>query len=195
MPDTGINGQSELVRQFVPQATTDGLIVDERFNGGGQWPDRFIELLDRPRTGYIHLRNGLDPALSGLSRPGPTVMLVNSWAGSGGDAFPYLFRRADLGPIIGTRTWGGLVGIAGRYQLVDGGAVTLPTLALYTPESEWMLEGHGLEPDIEVLEDPAALAKGVDPQLETAIAEVERLLAESPVVPVTPPVPGDRTAK
>ncbi len=195
VPDTGVNGQSELVRQFLPQATRDGLIVDERFNGGGQWPDRFIELLDRPRTGYIHLRNGNDPALSPHSRPGPTVMLVNSWAGSGGDAFPYLFRRAALGPIIGTRTWGGLVGIAGRYQLIDGGAVTLPTLALYTPESEWMLEGHGLEPDIEVLENPAALAKGIDPQLERAIAEVERLLAENPIQPTAPPVPGDRTAK
>jgi tricorn protease len=195
VPDTGINGQSELFRQFVPQATADGLIVDERFNAGGQWPDRFIELLNRPRTGYIHVRNGRDVALSRASRPGPTVMLVNSWAGSGGDAFPYLFRRADLGPIIGTRTWGGLVGISGFYGLMDGGGVTVPSLALYTPEGQWMLEGHGLEPDIEVMEDPAALAKGIDPQLERAIAEVERLLEESPIPDVVVPVPGDRTAK
>ena len=187
--------KSELFRQFVPQATADGLIVDERFNAGGQWPDRFIELLNRPRTGYIHVRNGRDVALSRASRPGPTVMLVNSWAGSGGDAFPYLFRRADLGPIIGTRTWGGLVGISGFYGLMDGGGVTVPSLALYTPEGQWMLEGHGLEPDIEVMEDPGALAKGVDPQLERAIAEVERLLKESPIPDVVVPVPGDRTAK
>ena len=122
-------------------------------------------------------------------------MLVNSWAGSGGDAFPYLFRRAELGPIIGTRTWGGLVGIAGAYGLIDGGRVTLPTLALYTPEEQWMLEGHGLEPDIEVIEDPAAYAKGIDPQLERAISEVERLLVEQPPVTATAPPPGDRTAR
>lgn len=195
VPDTGVRGQSELVRQFFPQATTDGLIVDERFNGGGQWPDRFIELLDRHRTGYIHLRNGADIGLSGASSSGPTVMLINSWAGSGGDAFPYLFRREGLGPIIGTRTWGGLVGIAGAYGLMDGGIVTLPTLALYTPEGEWMLEGHGLEPDIEVMEDPAGLAKGVDSQLERAIAEVQRLLEADPIPEVIVPEPGDRTAK
>ncbi len=193
VPDTGIRGQSELVRQFVPQTTVDGLIVDERFNAGGQWPDRFIELLDRHRTGYVHLRNGKDFALSGASRPGPTVMLINSWAGSGGDAFPYLFRREGLGPIIGTRTWGGLVGISGAYRLMDGGMITLPTLALYTPEGEWMLEGHGLEPDIEVMEDPAALAKGVDPQLERAITEVQRLLEVTPILEVVVPEPGDRT--
>lgn len=194
VPDTGIRGQSELVRQFFPQATADGLIVDERFNAGGQWPDRFIELLNRSRTGYIHLRTGSDIALSRASRPGPTVMLINSWAGSGGDAFPYLFRREGLGPIIGTRTWGGLVGISGAYGLMDGGAVTLPTLALYTPEGEWMLEGHGLEPDIEVMEDPAGLAKGIDSQLERAIDEVLSMLEKDPIPEVIVPEPGDRTA-
>ncbi len=195
VPDTGGRGQSELVRQFFPQATSDGMIVDERFNGGGQWPDRFIELLHRSRSGYIHLRNGSDIGLSGASSQGPTVMLVNSWAGSGGDAFPYLFRREGLGPIIGTRTWGGLVGIAGAYGLMDGGMVTLPTLALYTPEGQWMLEGHGLEPDIEVMEDPAGLAKGIDSQLERAIAEVQRLLEADPIPEVIVPAPGDRTAR
>ncbi|MCD4749789.1 MAG: PDZ domain-containing protein [Thermoanaerobaculales bacterium] len=195
VPDTGIRGQSELVRQYMPQASKEGLIVDERFNAGGQWPDRFVELFSRSRTGYIHLRDGEDRGLPVPSRVGPTVMLVNSWAGSGGDAFPYLFRRAGLGPIIGTRTWGGLVGISSAYRLMDGGGVTLPTLALYTPEGEWMLEGHGLEPDIEVMEDPAALAKGTDPQLERAIAEVQRLMAENPAPEVVVPEPGDRTAQ
>ena len=133
--------------------------------------------------------------LSGASRLGPTVMLVNSWAGSGGDAFPYLFRRADLGPIIGTRTWGGLIGISGNFDLVDGGGVTVPTLALYTPEREWMLEGHGLEPDIEVVDDPSIMTTGRDPQLERAIAEVLRLLEENPFPTTTAPEPGDRTAK
>ena len=195
VPDTGVNGQSELVRQFFAQSTKDGLIVDERFNAGGQWPDRFVELLGRPRTGYVNLRNSPDRWLSGASRLGPTVMLVNSWAGSGGDAFPYLFRRAGLGPIIGTRTWGGLIGISGGFGLVDGGGVTIPTLALYTPEREWMLEGHGLEPDIEVIDDPAIMASGRDPQLERAIAEVERLLEANPIPTMTAPAPGDRTAR
>lgn len=194
VPDTGTNGQSELIRQFYPQARSEGLIVDERFNGGGQWPDRFIELLNRPRTGYIHLRNGNDPELSTVSRTGPTVMLINSWAGSGGDAFPYLFRRAGLGPIIGTRTWGGLVGISRFYPLIDGGGVTAPSLALYTPEGEWMLEGHGLEPDIKVIDDPAAMAKGGDPQLERAISELQSLMKQNPPKKVVVPAPGDRTA-
>lgn len=195
VPDTGVNGQSELVRQFYPQATLDGLIVDERFNAGGQWPDRFIELLQRPRTGYIHMRHGRDTELSSMSRTGPTVMLINSWAGSGGDAFPYLFRRMGVGPIIGTRTWGGLVGITRFYPLIDGGGVTAPSLALYTPEGEWMLEGHGLEPDIEVVNDPVSMANGGDPQLERAIAEVESLMKEHPAPKVVVPVPGDRTAR
>ena len=194
VPDTGINGQNELVRQFYAQATAEGLIVDERFNGGGQWPDRFIELLNRPRTGYIGVRTGPDPWLSPMSRTGPTVMLVNGWAGSGGDAFPYLFRRADLGPIIGTRTWGGLVGISGVHSLIDGGVVTVPNLALYTPESEWMLEGHGLEPDIEVVDDPGVMARGTDPQLERAIDEVLQDLERDPVTTPPPPPYEDRTA-
>lgn len=193
VPDTGIRGQSELVRQFHAQFTKDGLVVDERFNAGGQWPDRFVELLNRPRTGYVHLRHGQDPPLSGRSRLGPTVMLVNSWAGSGGDAFPYLFRRAGIGPIIGTRTWGGLVGISGGYPLVDGGGVTVPTLALYTPEGEWMLEGHGLEPDIVVVNDPASLARGEDRQLERAIEEVLDRLESDPIPVHEAPEPGDRT--
>jgi tricorn protease len=193
VPDTGIRGQSELVRQFHAQSTKDGLIIDERFNAGGQWPDRFVELLNRPRTGYVHLRHGNDAPLSGASRLGPTVMLVNSWAGSGGDAFPYVFRRAGIGPIIGTRTWGGLVGISGAYPLMDGGMVTVPTLALYTPEGEWMLEGHGLEPDIEVVNDPASMARGGDPQIERAVQEILRELETNPIPVHEVPDPGDRT--
>ncbi len=194
VPDTGVDGQNELVRQFYAQASKDGLIIDERFNSGGQYPDRFIELMMRRRTGYIAMRHGPDLFVAPMSRTGPQVMLVNSWAGSGGDAFPYLFREAGLGPIIGTRTWGGLIGYSGTYSLVDGGYVTLTTLGLYTPSREWMLEGHGLEPDIEVVEDPGIMARGADPQLDRAIEEVMLLLETAPPSMVEPPQYGDRTA-
>ncbi len=195
VPDTGRSGQSELVRQFHAQVHKDGLIVDERFNAGGQYPDRFVELLDRRRTGYIGFRETRPLHLSPQSRTGPQVMLINSWAGSGGDLFPYLFKEAGLGPLIGTRTWGGLIGISGGPQLIDGGGVTTPNLALYGLDGEWLIEGHGVEPDVEVVEDPTALAKGVDPQLERAIEEVLRLLEEQPPVFVDPPPFDDRTAR
>jgi len=194
VPDTGLDGQNELVRQFYAQASKDGLIIDERFNSGGQYPDRFIELMMRRRTGYVAMRHGPDLHLGTMSRTGPQVMLVNSWAGSGGDAFPFLFREAGLGPIIGTRTWGGLIGYSGIHRLVDGGYVTLTTLGLYTSAGEWMLEGHGLEPDIEVIDDPGIMARGVDPQLERAIEEVVRLVETAPPSMVDPPPYGDRTA-
>ena len=193
VPDTGINGQNELVRQVYAQNAIPGLIVDERFNGGGQWPDRFVELLDRSRHGYVRSRYGRDPWLSAMSRTGPTVMLVNSWAGSGGDAFPYVFRQMGVGPIIGTRTWGGLIGISGGIQLVDGGYVTVPTAALYTTDGDWMLENRGLEPDIEVIDDPALMMDGGDPQLDRAIAESLRLLEASPPAEPRPPAYEDRS--
>ena len=193
VPDTGVNGQNELVRQVYAQNAIPGLIVDERFNGGGQWPDRFVELLDRGRHGYVRSRYGEDPWLSAMSRTGPTVMLVNSWAGSGGDAFPYVFRQADVGPIIGTRTWGGLIGISGGVQLVDGGYVTVPTAALYGTDGDWMLENRGLEPDIEVIDDPALMMDGGDPQLERAIEEALRLLEASPPAEPNPPPYEDRS--
>jgi tricorn protease len=114
-------------------------------------------------------------------------MLINGWSGSGGDAFPDYFRKAGLGPLIGTRTWGGLIGISGSPSLVDGGYVTVPTFRMYNPDGTWFKEGHGVEPDIEVEDDPSQLATGVDPQLEKAIAEVLKDLAAHP--PASPPTP------
>jgi tricorn protease len=114
-------------------------------------------------------------------------MLINGWSGSGGDAFPAYFRQAGLGPLIGTRTWGGLIGISGAPGLVDGGAVTVPSFRMYAPNGEWFAEGHGVDPDITVDEDPNALAKGSDPQLDRAIAEVMDRLAKTPPTPARPP--------
>ena len=163
------------------------MIIDERFNDGGQIPDRFIELLDRKPLAFWAVRDGMTWQWSPFANFGPKVMLINGWSGSGGDAFPDYFRKAKLGPLIGTRTWGGLIGITGAPGLIDGGNVTVPTFRMYDPDGKWFKEGHGVDPDIEVIDDPAQLAKGVDPQLERAIQEVMKLLEKNP--PVNPKHP------
>ncbi len=121
-------------------------------------------------------------------------MLINGWSGSGGDAFPYYFREYGVGPLIGTRTWGGLIGISGVPQLIDGGVATVPTFRMYSTDGVWFAEGYGVDPDIEVLEDPTQLARGVDPQLERAIQETLRLLEEGPPVRGRRPGYENRTA-
>lgn len=180
VPDTGLNGQNELVRQFYGQSHKAGLIIDERFNSGGQIPDRFVELLNRPLFNFWAVRDGLDWMWSPWAHPGPKAMLINGWSGSGGDAFPFYFKKAGLGPLIGMRTWGGLIGITGAPSLIDGGNITVPTFGIYSTEGEWIIEGTGVDPDIEVIDDPGLMAKGIDPQLEKAIDEVMWRLTENP---------------
>ncbi len=187
VPSTGIDGQTELARQFYAQFNKQGLIIDERFNNGGQIPDRFIELLDRKPLAFWAVRDGKNWQWPPVANFGPKVMLINGWSGSGGDAFPDYFRKYKLGPLVGTRTWGGLIGISGAPSLIDGGSVTVPTFRMYDPDGKWFKEGHGVDPDIEVPEDPGMLAKGVDVQLERAIQEALRLLKENP--PVNPKQP------
>jgi tricorn protease len=188
VPSTGFDGQNELVRMFTGQYEKDGLIVDERFNSGGQIPDRFVELLNRPLYNYWGVRDGRDWIWSPASHHGPKVMLINGWSGSGGDLFPFYFKEAGVGPLIGTRTWGGLIGISGAPGLIDGGGVTVPTFAIYSKEGEWIVEGHGVEPDIEVVDDPSKMLNGADPQLERAISEVmDRLRKDPPKRPARPP--------
>jgi tricorn protease len=182
VPSTGIDGQTELIRQFAAQYKKAGLIIDERFNNGGQIPDRFIELLDRKPLAFWAVRDGMTWQWPPFANFGPKVMLINGWSGSGGDAFPDYFRKAKLGPLVGMRTWGGLIGMTGAPGLIDGGAVTVPTFRMYDPDGKWFKEGHGVDPDIEVIDDPAQLATGVDPQLERAIQEVMRLLEKNPAV-------------
>ena len=186
---TGIDGQNELVRQFMAQWDKEGLIVDERFNSGGQIPDRFIELLNRKPLAYWAVRDGKDWQWPPVAHFGPKVMLINGWSGSGGDAFPDYFRKAGLGPLIGSRTWGGLIGISGAPQLIDGGGVTVPTFRMYDPDGKWFKEGHGVDPDIEVKEDPTSLARGIDTQLEKAIEVVmEEIINNGYKKPDHPPV-------
>jgi tricorn protease len=115
-------------------------------------------------------------------------MLINPWSGSGGDLFPWYFREAGLGPLIGTTTWGGLIGISGAPGLIDGGVVTVPTFGIYSLDGEWIVENEGVEPDIPVVDDPALMVDGGDPQLERAIEEVmEALRQNPPQKPARPP--------
>jgi tricorn protease len=188
VPNTGIDGQNELVRQFNAQFDKKGLIIDERFNSGGQIPDRFIELLDRPALGFWAVRNGKDWQSPRIANFGPKVMLINGWSGSGGDAFPYFFRERKLGPLVGMRTWGGLIGYTGVPGLIDGGIITVPSFRMYNSEGQWFPEGHGVDPDYNVINDPTLMAKGQDPQLEKAIQIEMQQLKEHPTVqPKRPP--------
>lgn len=188
VPSTGVDGQNELVRQFYGQWNKEGLIVDERFNNGGQIPDRFIELLNRKPLAYWDVRDGKNWQWPPVANFGSMAMLINGWSGSGGDAFPDYFRKSGLGPLVGGRTWGGLIGISGAPPLIDGGVVTVPTFRMYNPDGTWFEEGHGVNPDIEVLEDPTMLAKGIDTQLEKAIEQVkENIAAKGPIHPKVPP--------
>lgn len=189
VPDTGVNGQNELVRQFYGQWNKEGLIIDERFNNGGQIPDRFIELLNRKPLAYWDVRDGQNWQWPPVAHFGSMAMLINGWSGSGGDAFPDYFRKAGLGPLIGGRTWGGLIGLTGMPSLIDGGSVTAPTFRMYNPDGTWFQEGHGVEPDIPVIEDPTLLAKGIDPQIQRAIEEVlKSITAKGPIHPKVPPM-------
>ncbi|MGH7652850.1 MAG: S41 family peptidase [Gemmatimonadaceae bacterium] len=171
----------------------DGLIIDERFNSGDQIPDRFVELLNRPITNYWKTRQGADWQWPPIAHNGPEAMLINGWSGSGGDAFPFYFKKAGLGPLIGRRTWGGLIGISGTPDLVDGGNVTAPSFAIYSTDGKWIIESHGVDPDIDVVDDPSQMARGIDPQLERGIQEVMAAVAKMPKK-AAPPAYTRRTA-
>ncbi|WP_243317233.1 S41 family peptidase [Geothrix paludis] len=194
VPDTGLGGQTDLVRQFRGQWDKEGLIIDERFNSGGQIPDRFIEMLGRKTLNYWGVRDGKDWQWPQIAHNGPMAMLINGWSGSGGDLFPHYFRQTGLGPLIGRRTWGGLIGISGSPALIDGGTVTVPTFGIYSKEGQWIVEGHGVDPDIEVIDDPALLAQGKDPQLDRAIQEVEAAIRKQPSATRKPAYP-DRSGR
>ncbi|MBL9138871.1 MAG: PDZ domain-containing protein, partial [Verrucomicrobiales bacterium] len=187
VPDTTTHGQTELFRQFRAQFDRAGLVLDERFNSGGQLGDRFLELLGRKTFTHLAFRHGLDQPWPPVGHTGPQVMLINEWSGSGGDAFPWFFKTAGRGPIIGRRTWGGLIGPAIAHEFIDGGSLVVPPCRLYGPDGKWFAEGHGVDPDIEVPEDPTSLARGTDVQLERAITEALRLLREKPVAPTPRP--------
>ncbi len=180
VPSTGIDGQTDLYRQFMGQINKQALIIDERFNSGGQIPDRFIELLNRKLYNYW-ARNGFEDWQTPFTGHfGPKVMLINGWSGSGGDAFPAYFRAAGLGKIVGKRTWGGLVGITGTPPLIDGGSVTAPSFGYRELSGELGIEGYGVDPDYDVENFPHELAKGNDQQLNKAIDLILEALNANP---------------
>ncbi len=193
VPDTGRNGQNELFRQFFGQVGKEALIIDDRWNGGGQIPNRFIELLNRPRSNYWAVRDGKDWAWPYDSHQGPKCMLINGLAGSGGDCFPYYFRQSGIGKLIGMRTWGGLVGISGNPTLIDSGRITSPTFGFYETDGTWGVEGHGVDPDIEVIDDPALMVNGGDPQLDKAIAHMQEEIKSNGYHPPARPAYPDRS--
>lgn len=172
VPDTGVNGQNDLVRQFYAQTDKQAMIIDDRWNGGGQIPTRFIEMLNRPIVNYWARRDGRDWMFPYDAHHGPKCMLINGSAGSGGDAFPAYFKMNGLGKLIGMRTWGGLVGISGNPSLIDGAFLAVPTFGYYEKDGTWGVEGHGVDPDIKVIDDPQLMADGGDPQLDAAIAHM-----------------------
>ena len=193
VPDTGERGQRELFRQFYGQMNRSALIIDERWNGGGNIADRFVELLNRPI--YLHLfeRYENDWRVPTLSHQGPKCMLINGRSGSGGDIFPYLFRKAGLGKLIGLRTWGGVIGIARNPSLIDGGSITVPFITFYETDGTLTMEGHGVDPDLVVVDDPALMVDGGDPQLDAAIEHMLDELKRNPYRPARrPPYPNRR---
>ena len=167
--NTAAEGSTDFVRGFYPQVDKDAMIVDERWNGGGYIQPWFVDTLARKVKAYIQPRHGVDvPEEHAMM--GPKAMLINGYAGSGGDFFPWMFKQAKLGPLIGKRTWGGLVGINGGAPLLDGGTVTSPAFSIYNPETnEIIAENHGVDPDIDIDNRPDLVALGQDPQLEAAI--------------------------
>jgi tricorn protease len=192
LPNTGGGGYTYFNRYFFAQQNKAGAILDERFNGGGSVADYIVDLLSRDLHGYFNNpvgdRRPFTTPAAGIW--GPKVMLINESAGSGGDMLPYMFRRMKIGPLVGTRTWGGLVGTWDTPPLIDGGAMIAPRGGFFDLNGEWAVENEGVAADIPVEMTPKDVIAGRDPQLERGVQEALRLLAEKPVaLKKEPPFP------
>ncbi len=188
-PNTATEGNRELFKNFYPQTRKDALIIDDRYNGGGFIPDRMIELLERKPLNYWARRGIGASSTPAFAHLGPKAMLTNGYAGSGGDALPYYFRQRSLGRIFGTTTWGGLIGLSGTPQLADGGSLSTPSFRFMDLEGNWAVEGVGVDPDVEVVDSPDAVARGEDPSLEAAVKYLMEELRRNPPKRPTPPAP------
>jgi tricorn protease len=180
LPDTFVDGYTNFNRYYFAQVGKQAAIIDERFNHGGLLADYIVDYLRRPILNRVATLEGHEQSSPAGAIYGPKVMLINQFAGSGGDALPWYFRKLAIGPLIGERTWGGLVGIGGYPPLIDGGRVTAPRYAIYGLKGEWEVENHGITPDIEVSMDPKLTRQGQDPQLDKAIEVVLDLLKKNP---------------
>jgi tricorn protease len=185
LPDTAQGGFTNFNRYFFAQTDRQGALIDERYNHGGQLADYIIDYLSRPAMTRVMTREGQTYTEPTQAIFGPKALLINQFSGSGGDALPWYFKRKQIGPLIGERTWGGLVGIGMYPVLLDGGRVTAPRWALFGLHGQWEVENVGIAPDIEVWQDPSITRQGRDPQLERGVAELMQALKEHPV-PVYP---------
>jgi tricorn protease len=190
VPDMGADGIREFIKWYYPQIRKEGLVVDVRANGGGNVSRMLIQRLsERPLAAQIS-RNSQDPNLYPNAFNGPMVALLNENSSSDGDIFPAMFREAKLGPLIGKRSWGGTIGITNHGMLIDGGQVNVPEFGFANLKGEWIIEGYGVDPDIEVENDPRSVFQGKDPQLERGVAELmAKLKAAAPAKVVRPPDP------
>ena len=187
LPDTAMGGYTSFNRYFFAQIGKGGVVLDERYNHGGDIADYIIEYLSRRPLSMIATREGEDITDPAQAIFGPKVMIINQFAGSGGDAMPWYFRKAKLGSLIGMKTWGGLVGIGNYPELMDGGSVTAPRWAFYGSDGTWEVENHGIAPDIEIDQDPKLVREGHDPQLEKAVAVAMEELKQHPPVKLKRP--------
>ncbi len=178
VPDTGGGGYTSFTHEYFAQQRHEGIIIDERYNGGGSAADYMVDVMSRELHGYFNnpVEDRTPFTSPGAGLFGPKVMIINEMAGSGGDYLPYLFRKMEIGPLVGTRTWGGLVGIWDTPPLIDGGGITAPRGGFFTTDGRWAIENEGIAPDIEVEMTPALVESGRDPQLERAVEEALRLL-------------------
>ena len=181
MPDTSYGGYQSFMRYFFAQIGKEAVIIDERFNHGGQLATDIIEYLKRQLMSIATGRDGADFMQPQGAIFGPKVMIINEFAGSGGDAMPWYFKREGVGKLVGKRTWGGLVGLSGYPDLMDGGTVMAPSIAIWNPDNgQFDVENRGVAPDIEVELDPAQVRQGHDPQLEKAVQVIMEELAKNP---------------
>ena len=193
VPNTSTEGNVELHRGMYAYYNKEALIIDDRYNGGGFIPDVMADLLDRETLSYWYrkdLRFNKTPA---IAHDGPKAMLINHYASSGGDAFPYYFKKKGLGTLIGTRTWGGLVGMSGNAGLVDGGYIAVPTFGIFDENGEWIIEGVGIYPDIEVIDEPHLVVKGRDPSVEEAVKVLLKELEKNPIKEIKRPADPNRS--
>jgi tricorn protease len=191
VPDMGANGIREFIKYFYPQLDKEGLVVDVRANGGGNVSRMLIERLRRKVLGVNYSRTSdLANTYPDGVFAGPMAAILNENSSSDGDIFPYMFREAGLGPLIGKRSWGGVVGISNRGGLIDGGGVSVPESALVNTKGEYIIEGYGVDPDIEIENDPKSVIAGRDPQLERAVEEIMKKMSVNPTkLPARPPAP------
>jgi tricorn protease len=194
VPDMSANGIREFIKWYFGQIKADGLVVDVRANGGGNVSRMLIERLRRKLLAVQFSRTNQDP----ITYPdqvflGPMAAILNENSASDGDIFPAMFREAGLGPLIGKRSWGGVVGITNRGTLIDGGVINVPEFGFANTKGEWVIEGYGVDPDIPVDNDPKSVIEGRDPQLERAVAEVMKRLKEKPAIILKRPTPPIKT--